>query len=75
MWIEIKSSKRGICTTDDCLGQPAWRLEAGDVGSDYCSACALEINRLAIEENRRARALMDKPDDEPGYTQYTSYRP
>lgn len=46
MWFERKGDARlGCCTTDDCLGQPIWRLEAGGVGSNYCPNCKDKIER------------------------------
>jgi hypothetical protein len=61
MWFELKGDARlGRCDSEDCGGQPTWRLEAGGVGSNYCSGC-----KEKIEQQR----------EPPGYTQYTGYRP
>ena len=53
-WFELKGDARlGRCTTEGCGGQPTSRLEAGGVGSNYCSGCRTAIERLeAIEEEK-----------------------
>lgn len=44
MWFELRGDARlGRCATEGCGGQPTWRLEAGGVGSDYCSGCREKI--------------------------------
>jgi hypothetical protein len=46
MWFELNGDSRlGRCTSEGCGGQPTWRLEAGGVGSDYCSGCKEIIDR------------------------------
>lgn len=64
MWFERSGDKRlGICTTDDCMGQPTWRMEAGGVGSNYCSGCKERIDAAALgmspEEWRREKAMAE----------------
>jgi hypothetical protein len=40
MWSELKGDARlGRCATENCGGQPIYRLEADGVGSNYCSGC------------------------------------
>lgn len=44
MWFELTGDARlGRCASDHCGGQPIWRLEAGGVGSNYCSGCKEKI--------------------------------
>lgn len=44
MWFELKGDSRlGRCDSEGCGGQPTWRLEAGGVGSNYCSGCKARI--------------------------------
>lgn len=46
-WFELRGDARlGRCATDGCGGQPTLRLEAGGVGSNYCSGCAFKIKQL-----------------------------
>lgn len=48
MWFELKGDKRlGACTSEGCGGQPTCRLEAGGMGSDYCSGCKAKIESFA----------------------------
>jgi hypothetical protein len=43
-WFELKGDERlGRCATDECGGQPIYRLEAQGVGSNYCSGCRAKI--------------------------------
>lgn len=50
MWFRLRGDKRlGKCATENCGGQPAFRLEADGVGSDYCSGCRAKINDAQIE--------------------------
>ena len=43
-WFNLTGDARlGACTTEGCGGQPTKRLEAGGVGSNYCSGCAAKI--------------------------------
>lgn len=47
MWFDLHGDKRlGRCATEDCGGQPAYRLEVDGTGSDYCSGCRAKIVRL-----------------------------
>jgi hypothetical protein len=40
MWFKLSGDARlGRCATEGCGGQPTERLEAGGVGSNYCSGC------------------------------------
>lgn len=44
MWFKLTGDSRlGQCTSENCGGQPTWRLEAGGIGSDYCSGCREKI--------------------------------
>lgn len=44
MWFALKGDERlGRCATEGCGGQPIYRLEAGGVGSNYCSGCQAAI--------------------------------
>lgn len=47
-WFELKGDERIMqrCASDNCGGQPTWRLEADGVGSNYCSGC-----KHVIEQN------------------------
>lgn len=45
MWFELKGDTRlTCCASEDCGGQPTWRLEADGVGSNYCSGCRERID-------------------------------
>lgn len=45
-WFELKGDARlGRCASENCGGQPTWRLEADGVGSNYCSGCKDYIER------------------------------
>lgn len=47
MWFDLKGDARlGQCTTEGCGGQPTSRLEADGVGSNYCSGCRANIERM-----------------------------
>lgn len=46
-WFDLSGDARlGSCATEGCGGQPTKRLEAGGVGSNYCSGCAAKITAL-----------------------------
>ena len=61
MWFELKGDKRlGICMSENCGGQPAWRLEAGGIGSDYCSGCKEAIERLQVQAEAVDRELVPR---------------
>lgn len=47
MWFKLRGDARlGRCTSENCGGQPTFRLEAGGIGSDYCSGCRENIEAL-----------------------------
>lgn len=47
-WFKLTGDARlGRCASENCGGQPTWRLEADGVGSDYCSGCRENIHRVA----------------------------
>jgi hypothetical protein len=44
MWFDLKGDERlSRCASEGCGGQPTFRLEAGGVGSNYCSGCRQKI--------------------------------
>lgn len=49
-WIKT-SPRSGLCATDGCERLASWRMEAGDVGSHYCSRCKSQIEFDAKEHN------------------------
>lgn len=58
MWFELKGDSRlGRCATEQCGGQPTWRLEKDGVGSNYCSGC-----KQAIENPRSMLAIETRLD-------------
>lgn len=62
MWFERKGDARlGRCDSENCGGQPTWRLEADGVGSNYCSGCKSKIEghqpTLAEALQQEAEAL------------------
>ena len=58
MWFGLKGDERlKQCASEGCGGQPTWRLEAGGVGSDYCSGCKDKITDLANAGGQRVKAL------------------
>lgn len=62
MWFDLKGDTRlGACATEGCGGQPTSRLEAGGVGSNYCSGCRSNIERFssmcAMEPAEAAREI------------------
>lgn len=44
-WFELKGDERinERCASENCPGQPTWRLEADGVGSNFCSGCKEHI--------------------------------
>lgn len=55
MWFKLQGDRRlDRCSTENCGGQPTWRLESGGVGSDYCSGCKGQI------ESSEERAWMER---------------
>lgn len=60
MWFDLKGDARlGRCTTEGCGGQPTSRLEAGGVGSDYCSGCREKIEHAAQHQSAAAVVFID----------------
>lgn len=60
MWFDLRGDERIAqrCATEGCGGQPTSRLEAGGVGSNYCSGCRAKIEKphfllLSDEELQR----------------------
>lgn len=45
-WFALYGDERlGRCATENCGGQPIYRLEAGGAGSNYCSGCQAAIRK------------------------------
>jgi hypothetical protein len=64
MWFKLSGDARlGACASENCWGQPTWRLEAGGVGSNYCSGCKERIVASSLgmspEELRRETAMAE----------------
>lgn len=58
MWFDLRGDARlGRCTSEGCGGQPIFRLESGGVGSDYCSGCRANIDRLFAASEAAKRDL------------------
>ena len=57
---DIRLTER--CTTEDCGGQVAYRLEASGVGSYYCSGCTAKIARSAVSGDETGDRYGDSPD-------------
>lgn len=52
-WFKLTGDARlGRCSSEGCGGQPTWRLEAGGVGSNYCSGCHVEISNPSVFQNQ-----------------------
>jgi hypothetical protein len=52
MWFKLSGDARlGACASENCWGQPTWRLEAEGVGSNYCSGCKEKIGRIVKHED------------------------
>lgn len=50
MWFKLTGDARlGRCASEGCGGQPTFRLEAGGIGSNYCSGCKESIDRRNAE--------------------------
>lgn len=62
MWFELTGDQRitEICATEGCGGQPTWRLEAGGIGSNYCSGCKAKIEQQGRENDT---PLSPEPND------------
>lgn len=63
-WFKLSGDSRlNKCASEDCFGQQMWRLEAGGVGSNYCSGCKERIEAAALgmspEEWRREKAMAE----------------
>lgn len=60
MWFYRRGDARlGECATEGCWQAPIYRLEAGGIASNYCSACrsridpfGCEVRKAALEEAR-----------------------
>lgn len=51
MWFDLTGDARlGRCATEECGGQPTFRLEADGVGSNYCSGCRQRIDLEAVKD-------------------------
>lgn len=78
MWFERKGDARlERCDSEGCGGAPIWRLEAGGVGSNYCSGCKEKIEAATLgmspEEWRREKGMaefMSEPD--PGEKKFAN---
>lgn len=56
-WFALSGDARlEACATDACGGQPMYRLEAGGVGSNYCSGCTERIKALSALTSPQAGA-------------------
>jgi hypothetical protein len=61
MWFELRGDQRlGKCTTEGCGGQPTARLESGGVGSDYCSGCRSNIEKIDRASWQRSQYSNDE---------------
>lgn len=64
MWFDLTEKDRNIwnwhqCATSDCSGTPTSRLEADEVGSNYCAHCRWRIERLE-RSSRESNAQIDE---------------
>lgn len=60
MWFKLGGDARlGACASENCWGQPTWRLEADGVGSNYCSGC-----REKIENGKPSEVIIREQRDE-----------
>jgi hypothetical protein len=50
MWFQLAGDERIAqrCASEDCGGQPTWRLESGGIGSNYCSGCKSKIDARKV---------------------------
>jgi len=61
-WFKLNGDARlGRCDTENCCGQPTWRLEAGGIGSNYCSGCKAKIESQAKEPEASGGLCADAP--------------
>jgi hypothetical protein len=81
MWFELKGDARlARCASENCGGQPTWRLEADGVGSDYCSGCRSRIDSNCewVEVTDGTTLAGDRfsyiPNPETGVGQITSHK-
>lgn len=50
MWFNLNGDSRlGECATNGCGGQPAYRLEVGGTGSNFCSGCRHVIEQQTLK--------------------------
>jgi len=67
MWFDLKGDARlGRCATECCGQQPQFRLEAGGVGSNFCSACRAKIEDVQAMQ----RMLADMTARKDGMLSY-----
>lgn len=59
MWTRLPYLGERKCATSCCTRSARWRLEAGDVASDYCSECK---ELIYVDELERAVAAVLKFD-------------
>lgn len=56
-WFNLRGDSRlGRCDTEGCGGQPTFRLEAGGVGSNYCSGCKAKIEHDTNNDGIESRS-------------------
>lgn len=63
MWFQLKGDERIThrCASEDCGGQPTWKLEAGGVGAFYCSGCKEKIDAASTEKYGHAEPFGRQP--------------
>lgn len=60
MWFELRGDERlKRCMSEGCHGQQTWRLESGGIGSNYCSGCKENIQRLQCEPPDAGKTMTD----------------
>lgn len=78
MWFRLTGDERlGACASDGCGGQPTWRLEAGGIGSNYCSGCKekIELHGAYMDGfGARLRGFELKDNPFHDFAQYDSWR-
>lgn len=64
MWFQLKGDERITrrCASEDCGGQPTWKLEAGGVGAFYCSGCKEKINAALPQKFDDAEPFGRQPE-------------
>lgn len=52
MWFRLKGDERirERCASEECHGQPIWRLEVDGVGSVYCAGCKNRIDWACVQK-------------------------